>query len=414
MTLVAERYRLDEVLRRAAATTTYAGLDTRDQRPVVVKELRVAALGEWKEYDLFLREVKTLEAIRHPGIPRFLDHFTVESDAGARVYLVMERAPGEPLDARLERGVPTEIPEVHRVLRAVLEILGHLHGLAPPVIHRDVKPANIVVGPVTVYLVDFGGVRRFLPWAKGGSTVIGTFGYMAPEQLHGEATPVTDLYGLGATVAALLGGCDASELPRNGLRIDVSRIPAARPPLRAILEKLLEPEPSKRFASAGDVLDALCRPASEERALVPAPPPEPPAALPAAEVSIFKPSAFWARRGLLRWGLVGLGSSAVFAALGLEALRLLLWWGFLGELATGVGGLGALSVILGFLVKTRPACIRKILRMVRRRGGRVTVADAADRLRIPPERARELLEELVANGAARRDPAVAAVYWIGG
>ena len=245
------------MLRRAAAVTTYAGVSLVDGTPVVLKELRLGDTAEWKEHDLFVREVEVLAAVRHPSVPRFIERF--EEDDG-RACLVMQRVPGESLDLRLARGAPLEEREVIRVLVGVLEVLEHLHALAPPILHRDIKPANILLSPDRVYLVDFGGVRRFMPWAKGGSTVIGTFGYMAPEQLHGDASPRSDLFSVGATAAALLAGCDASDLPRKGLRIDVAALPAAREPLRGIVQRLVEPEPEARFASATEVLERLASP----------------------------------------------------------------------------------------------------------------------------------------------------------
>ena len=91
---------------------------------------------------------------------------------------------------------------------------------------------------------------------EGGSTVVGTFGYMAPEQLHGEATPATDIYGLGATLAALATGKEADKLPRSGLKVDLQHVisPGA---LRDLLSRMLEPEPGDRLASVQAVRDAI-------------------------------------------------------------------------------------------------------------------------------------------------------------
>lgn len=414
---IRERYRLDEVLRRAAAVTTYGGTDTETGAPIVVKELRVHDLGEWKEYDLFERQVQTLAAVRHPGVPRLLDHFTVEGPPGARVYLVMERVPGESLERRIERGAPLELGELRRILVGVLEILAHLHDLAPPIVHRDVKPANIVVGDGRVWLVDFGGVRRFLPWAKAGSTVIGTFGYMAPEQLHGESSPATDLYGLGATAAALLAGCDASELPRRGLRIDLDRIPAARPPLREIVARLTEPDPEDRFSCAAEVLVALAAP----RGAMPAPVSKHDAAAPGSLATTAAsslparalPSGYWALRRAIRWGLVGLGGVSLLTGVVFEGLRSLPFLGPLGDAAMVCGQLGIALLIAAFFVRTKPTYRRKLLRLAHRRQGRLHVAEVAHRLRLPPDRAQELLEELVEMGVARRAEAGMYVFGVG-
>src|SRR5690606_14302015 len=140
---------------------------------------------------LFERETRVLKNLRHPCIPRYIASF--ESEPGV-FNLVMERKPGASLRAIATRVHFTD-RELRDVLGRVLDILEHLHGRTPPVIHRDIKPANMVRDAKgNIALVDFGGVRDALR-ENGGSTVIGTFGYMAPEQLHGQATPATDIYG---------------------------------------------------------------------------------------------------------------------------------------------------------------------------------------------------------------------------
>src|SRR4029077_3528800 len=138
-----------------------------------------------------------LGALRHPGIPRHIASF--EEPPGT-FNLVMQRMPGENLRAL---GRKLSELELRDVLARVLEILDYLHSRVPPVIHRDIKPSNLIRAPDgTIALVDFGGV---LDGAResGGSTIVGTFGYMAPEQLSGQVTPATDLYALGATIVAL-------------------------------------------------------------------------------------------------------------------------------------------------------------------------------------------------------------------
>lgn len=435
-TQLAGRYQLDELLRRGSGVTTYGGVDLASGQPIVVKELRIGELGEWKEYDLFNREAQTLEALRHPGIPRMLAHFTSEEPPAA--YLVMERVPGRSLDKRLAEGRPMTVQEVVRILVAVLRILEHLHSLAPPIIHRDVKPGNIVVSPERVCLVDFGGVRRFLPWAPNGSTMIGTFGYMAPEQLHGDATPATDLFSIGATVAALLAGVDASNLPRDGLRIDLGRIPAARPPLRELVGKLVEPEPSQRFRSAAEALAALARAGLQDdgtQAALPtllaphgqlapahraaAPPMMDPVYAvttdPGGTLASAPAASYWTARSFVRWSLFGVGGASLLAAVGLELVRWLLLdkLSFLGDAAMVLSQLGLGLTVGGFFVRTKAGYRKKLLRLARKQGGCVHVAEATERIGLPPERAQELLEELVATGLGRHDPEVAGLYWIG-
>lgn len=241
-----------------AQAHTYLARDERNpERVVVVKQLRLGK-SDWKHFDLFEREVRVLKSLRHPGIPRFVGSF--ESEPGV-FNLVMERVPGATLRAIATRVRFTD-DELRDILARVLEILDYLHRRNPPVVHRDIKPANIVRNARgSIGLVDFGGVRDALR-EDGGSTVIGTFGYMAPEQLHGQATPATDIYGLGATIVALAGGREPEKIPRRGLRMDLRTHLAARDPaLVDILEAMTEPDPDQRPPSARAVAEMLRRPA---------------------------------------------------------------------------------------------------------------------------------------------------------
>ena len=127
--------------------------------------------------------------------------------------------------------------------------------------HRDIKPSNIVRAPDgRCSLVDFGGVLDAAR-DKGGSTMVGTFGYMAPEQLHGQAMPATDIYALGATIVALAGGIEPEDVPRKGLRMDLERAPAlarSRRFARALVA-MTDPDPDQRPQRAREVVALLAK-----------------------------------------------------------------------------------------------------------------------------------------------------------
>ena len=245
----------------AQADTFLARDEKALERIVVVKQLRLSrvATAGWKPFELFEREVRTLKALRHPGIPRFLDSF--ESEPGV-FNLVMERAPGATLWAYRKK-VRFDDDELRAILIKALDILRYMHRLNPPVVHRDIKPTNLVrSADGQIALIDFGGVRDALR-EDGGSTVIGTFGYMAPEQLHGEASPATDLYGLGATMIALAGDVEPEKVPRVGLRMDLAtHLPRMEPRLRAALAAMTAPDPDDRPRSADEVVAMLQVPAA--------------------------------------------------------------------------------------------------------------------------------------------------------
>lgn len=262
--LLAGRFRLGPRLGRGSQAETFIAKDQKSNTEVVVKRLKLT--GAWKQFDLLEREAKVLGQLRHPGIPRY--HATIEEPAGT-FNLVMQLMPGEDLRALTARRRLSMV-ELRDILLRALELCDYLHSRTPPVIHRDIKPSNLVRAPDgKLALVDFGGVLDAAR-ERGGSTMVGTFGYMAPEQLHGQCTPATDLFALGATIVALAGGIEPEEVPRKGLRMDLDKhLPALDSDLRAALAAMTEPEPERRPQRARDVLRLLAepRPARTARAL---------------------------------------------------------------------------------------------------------------------------------------------------
>ncbi len=256
--LLGGRYRLGPRLGRGSQGEIFLARDDKakgtDPTEVIVK--RLTPRGTWKSFELFEREAKVLSQLRHAAIPRYLA--TLEEPPGT-FNLVMQRAPGEDLRELTKRRRLSQL-ELKDVLIRGLEILDYLHTRTPAIVHRDIKPSNLVRAPDgRISLVDFGGVLDAAR-DKGGSTVVGTFGYMAPEQLHGQVTPATDLYALGATIVSLAGGIEPEDVPRKGLRMDLVRhLPALDRTLRAALTEMTDPDPDKRPQRARDVVALLAK-----------------------------------------------------------------------------------------------------------------------------------------------------------
>jgi serine/threonine protein kinase len=225
------------------------------QALVAIKCFHVGKAKAWKDVELAEREASTLASLTHPNLPRYIEHFEEE---GA-LYLVMEMVEGESLAALRARQRVSSVAEVTRMLHDIAAALRYLHGRAPAVVHRDIKPGNIIRRHDGSYaLVDFGAVRdRLKP--EGGSTVVGTFGYMAPEQFQGRASPKSDLYGLAATALVMLTGCEPEDLPHVGLGIDVGKaLPSSTPaPLVRALTSMLNPDPDRRASSIDEALAFL-------------------------------------------------------------------------------------------------------------------------------------------------------------
>ncbi len=256
--LIGGRYRLGPKLGKGSQGEIFLARDDKargaEDKELIVK--RLTPRGTWKSFELFEREAKVLSQLRHAGVPRH--HATLEEPPGT-FNLVMQRAPGDNLRDLSARRRLSET-ELRDVLIRCLEILDYLHTRTPSVIHRDIKPSNIMRAPGgACALVDFGGVLDAAR-DRGGSTIVGTFGYMAPEQLHGQVMPATDLYALGATIVALAGGIEPEDVPRKGLRMDLDRhLPALDPSFRAALTAMTDPDPDGRPQRARDVVSLLAR-----------------------------------------------------------------------------------------------------------------------------------------------------------
>jgi hypothetical protein len=246
------RYVLVKQLGEGSQGETFEAVDKRIGRLVAVKRFRVGKAKAWKDVELAEREAKTLASLQHELLPHYVEHF--EED-GALV-LVMERIEGESLAEIRSKGSRLSVSEVQRLLVDASSALSYLHGRAPPVIHRDLKPGNVIRRPDGSFaFVDFGAVRDRLKVA-GGSTIVGTFGYMAPEQFQGRASAASDVYGIGATALTMLTGCEPEDLPHKGLAIDVAKaVPATAPPaLVRTLEAMLDPDPDKRASSVAEAI----------------------------------------------------------------------------------------------------------------------------------------------------------------
>lgn len=265
------RYRLDTALTRRGGSTTWIAHDLAADEPCVVKELSVRTVvregsteltydGDFtKVIDLFEREARVLANLDHPGVPDFIDHFREEIDGDPRLYTVQEFVRGENLKQVVEGGRHVTEAEAIEICRAVTEILAFLHDRSPPLIHRDVKPSNIILGTDgEVHLVDFGSVRNLLePHALDGKTIVGTYGYMPMEQYEGRAVPQSDFYALGMTLVYLLSHREPTELPRSGLTLDFRGHVNASDRLARLIGWMIEPSVEARPPNAAAILDLL-------------------------------------------------------------------------------------------------------------------------------------------------------------
>lgn len=211
----------------------------------------------------FKRESMLLTSLEHPSIPTIYDYFF--DDNAHRFYLVMKYIAGGDLAARLRAAPEGKLEEQEVVEWAIqiADVLDYLHNRQPPIVYRDLKPANIMLDGNSgkVMLIDFG-IARWINKEEKGVTAVGTMGYAPPELFSGNVVPSSDIYSLGSTVFHLLTGADPQNNPL--LIFDFEKNPKPRQinprlsdQMESILMRSVEYNAEKRFSSAAELRTAL-------------------------------------------------------------------------------------------------------------------------------------------------------------
>lgn len=272
--LLNQRYRVLDQVGQGGFGAVYKAADSIfGNRLVAVKEMSQSNLNPQELLEAtraFKQEALLLAGLTHPNLPRIYDQF---SESG-RWYLVMDFIEGQTLESCLNRkgtsstgaqaGLPVE--QALDIAIQLCSVLDYLHTRNPPIIFRDLKPANIMLTPDShLYLIDFGIARHFKPGQAKDTTALGSTGYAAPEQYgRSQTTPRADLYGLGATLHQLLTGADPAQSPFQFAPLRLSGPPAiAR--LNALIAQLVEIDINKRPASAALVKQQVQGIANEYR-----------------------------------------------------------------------------------------------------------------------------------------------------
>jgi beta-lactam-binding protein with PASTA domain/predicted Ser/Thr protein kinase len=269
--LLSERYELGEVLGYGGMAEVHRGLDTRLGRDVAVKVLR-ADLARDPQFQMrFRREAQNAAALNHPAIVAVYDTGEVQSEFGPLPYIVMEYVDGQTLREIVKTEGPMTQQQVVEVMADVCAALdfSHRHNI----IHRDVKPANIMINHAgAVKVMDFGIARALGEGQNVTQTaaVIGTAQYLSPEQARGEAVDArSDVYAAGCVLFELLTGDPpftgdtpvavayqhVREEPRRPSEVNPS-IPSA---LDAVVLKALSKNPLNRYQSAAEMRSDLVR-----------------------------------------------------------------------------------------------------------------------------------------------------------
>jgi eukaryotic-like serine/threonine-protein kinase len=239
--LIGGRYEVIAPIAEGAMGAVYQARD--GDEDVALK--RLVDLGQWASFEI---EARLLARLRHPRIVKVLDHLREGRDR----YIVMELVRGPDLARVLEeRGSPgLPLDEVLEIARQAADALEYVH--AQQIVHRDVKPRNLISREGGVVLVDFGVAREL--GDDPGTRGVGTPRFMAPEVMVGERVSArSDVYGLAATVWTLLAG----RPPSYG---NPDPLPGVESEFERALRRALDPRPERRFASAGALAAALGSP----------------------------------------------------------------------------------------------------------------------------------------------------------
>ena len=259
-TLLADRYKVVKRIGGGGMGSVYRAEDRNlASRTVAVKEMIEMFADETareKAIEDFKRESELLARLEHPSIPTIYDYF-FDTTRG-RYYLVMKYIDGGDLAMRQkESGGRVDEQIVTQWAIQICDVLDFIHSQDPPIIYRDLKPANLMIDSRSnrIMLVDFGIARFVAPQQQKGVTAIGTMGYAPPELFAGNVEPRSDIYSLGATMFHLLTGVDPQDNPL--LIFDFTKNPRPRqinPAISARMEEILcravEYKPENRFDSA--------------------------------------------------------------------------------------------------------------------------------------------------------------------
>lgn len=258
------RYRYIKPLGRGGTADVDLVEEVATGRVFVGKSYRLSKAPEWKDWELFERGAQIMAGLDHPAIPAFKELIRIDdSPTGPALVLIEEYIPGRDLGRLVSKHGRVPVRRAVGIAMGLLRILAHLHEHRPPIIHRDVKPSNVLMRPDgTIVLVDFGAVQQAVircttRLGGGGSTVVGTYGFMPPEQYMGRAEPASDVYAVGVLLVFLLSATDPSEIRVRQMRLDHRTVVDVEPRLHTAIDLLTAPAVEERVATCREAIAVL-------------------------------------------------------------------------------------------------------------------------------------------------------------
>lgn len=250
------KYKILNKIGQGGMSVFYLAMNERANKQWAIKEVRKDGV---KDYDVvrqgLIAETDILKRLNHPHLPSIIDVI----DRDDTFLIVMDYIEGKSLDHWLKKDGAQPQEKVVEWAKQICDVLGYLHSRKPPIIYRDLKPANVMLKPDgQIMIIDFGTAREFKETSIEDTSCLGTQGYAAPEQYggHGQTDARTDIYTLGATMYHLLTGHNPSLPPYEMYPIRRWN-PALSSGLEKIVLKCTQRNPNDRYQNCAELMYAL-------------------------------------------------------------------------------------------------------------------------------------------------------------
>lgn len=250
------KYKILNKIGQGGMSVVYLAMNERANKQWAIKEVRKDGV---KDYDVvrqgLIAETDILKRLNHPHLPSIIDVI----DRDDTFLIVMDYIEGKSLDHWLKKDGAQPQEKVVEWAKQICDVLGYLHSRKPPIIYRDLKPANVMLKPDgQIMIIDFGTAREFKETSIEDTSCLGTQGYAAPEQYggHGQTDARTDIYTLGATMYHLLTGHNPSLPPYEMYPIRRWN-PALSSGLEKIVLKCTQRNPNDRYQNCAELMYAM-------------------------------------------------------------------------------------------------------------------------------------------------------------
>ena len=254
--IVDGKYKILNKIGQGGMSVVYLAMNERANKQWAIKEVRKDGV---KDYEVvkqgLIAETDILKKLSHPNLPSIIDVIDCEDT----FLIVMDYIEGKALDYWLKKEGAQPQEKVVEWAKQICDVLGYLHSRKPPIIYRDLKPANVMLKPDgKIMIIDFGTAREFKETSIEDTSCLGTQGYAAPEQYggHGQTDARTDIYTLGTTMYHLLTGHNPSLPPYEMYPIRQWN-PALSSGLEQIVLKCTQRNPADRYQSCAELMYAL-------------------------------------------------------------------------------------------------------------------------------------------------------------